>query len=441
MFLVALFLIGQCLRAQTAWQVTVTPENGYGAHCYDEGRSRMVFVGWRGDTYEKQPSAGWSWVSGGAPSFGGWFGGMAYDRNRQRVVVYDGVRTWHWDGVAWQLRQPPSNWAFLHLVAHKKRGTVMAFGGPANPWTANDLYEWNGSNWILVPTTNKPPRPGGWSASVVYLKSVYDARRDKLVLYGSIWFDWNSGQYSNLQPVIWEWDAINGWVSRNVAGSIDPVGQLHFDSQRGVVTKVQGIPVQTYEWDGGGGWIPITPTSTPPPGFSPYKYGAFEAQEGLLYMGFGDSNTDVPYTYGSVNPGTFTTLAPGCPGTLGQPTLALTDNWTRAWMGRTLSVDLHNLPQSTGFLVTGWSNQRVGAFLLPVGLATFGMPGCHARVSTDLIVPVAGASNTATFTLPVPQNSALLGATLYQQGFAIDPAANAAGLTASNAVRVTIGRL
>ncbi len=317
----------------------------------------------------------------------------------------------------------------------------MAFGGPANPWTANDLYEWNGTTWVLVPATNKPPRPGNSSASLVYVRSVYDARRDKLVLYGSAWFDWNASQYSNLQPDLWEWDATNGWVTRSVAGTIGPDLQLHFDSQRGVVTKVQGIPAQTEEWDGGGAWIPITPTSSPSPALGARRFGAFDAQEGVLYIGFGDSNTDVAYTYGSVNPGTFGTLAPGCPGALGEPTLALTHNWTRAWMGRALSVDLHNLPQSIGFLVTGWSNQRAGAFLLPVGLATFGMPGCHARVSTDLIVPVAGASNTATFTLPVPQNSALLGATLYQQGFAIDPAANVAGLTASNAVRVTIGRL
>lgn len=317
----------------------------------------------------------------------------------------------------------------------------MAFGGVSNPWTGNDLYEWNGSSWNLIPTTNKPPRPGGYNASRVYLRCVYDARRDKIVLFGSAWQNWSAQQLSNLQPDIWEWDASNGWANRLVPGTVDFDLMVHYDSQRGTIIKAHSLPQQTAEWDGGAAWMPIVPLQLPWPGLSPNKYGAYDDARGLLFTGMGDSSSQVAYTYGTVNPAAFESLSPGCSGTLGQPTLTLTHNWTRAWMGRALSVDLQNLPQSAGFLVMGWSNQHAGSFQLPLDLNPFGMPGCHARVATDHIVPLAGTNQTATLTMPVPQNSALLGVTLYQQGFALDPAANAAGLTASNAVRVTVGRL
>jgi hypothetical protein len=42
--------------------------------------------------------------------------------------------------------------------------------------------------------------------------------------------------------------------------------------------------------------------------------------------------------------------------------------------------------------------------------------------------------------MPVPSDAALIGCQFFQQGFAIDPAANAAGLTASNGALVLIGR-
>ena len=43
--------------------------------------------------------------------------------------------------------------------------------------------------------------------------------------------------------------------------------------------------------------------------------------------------------------------------------------------------------------------------------------------------------------MPVPVSPALIGAILFQQGYSIDPGINALGMTASNSVRVTIGRL
>jgi len=161
----------------------------------------------------------------------------------------------------------------------------------------------------------------------------------------------------------------------------------------------------------------------------------------MTFTTCGDSVTLAGYAYRTVSPATFTVTGPGCTGSLGEPTLRLTHNWTRAWLGGTLSVDLTNLPQSSGFVVIGWSASSAGAFALPLSLSQFGMPGCLARVSFDETRFLAGSNQTVTTTLPVPLSNALLGLSFYQQGYAIDPAANAAGLVAGNAVQITVGRL
>ncbi len=430
------------VAAQTTWQIANTPGNGEGVYCYDNVRQLMVFVSVYGNTYESDAASGWRFVQGQSPwQGGGLFGGMGFDPHRRRVVMHDGVVTWEWNGGLWANRgSVPSTTGFNHVVSHGGRGKVMAFGGGPNWWSANDLYEWNGTTWNLVPTTNKPPRPGDFNASRIYLSCAYDSRRDKVVLFGSAWFDWTRQQFSNPQPDVWEWDSSNGWINRTVQGTVDYSCVMYFDSQRGVLTRVQGAPAQMAEWDGGNAWVAVTPLGGSPNAYAE-RHGAFHAERGVFMVGTTSAAGRIGYHYGTINPAAFESLAAGCPGTLGSPGLALTHNWTRAWMCRTLSVDLTNLPQSTGFLAIGWSDQQAGSFQLPLDLAPFGMPGCHARVATDLIVPLTGANNTATWTTPVPQNNALLGISFYQQGFAIDPAVNAAGLTASNSVRVTIGRL
>ncbi len=427
------------VSAQTVWAGATTPNNGWGGYCFDVVRDRLVFVSTRGETYEMDASSSWS-LRGigfqGNPS--GWFAGIAFDRGRQVVVCHDGIRTWEWSSNLWSVAGT-ATWRFLHLVAHQGRGTVMAFGGP-NYWDSNDLYEWDGSAWNLVPTTNKPPRNGNFSGSQVYLACAYDARRDKIVLHGSAWVDWTTQNMFGLLPVVWEWDATNGWTSRTVQGSITWDCFLFFDSARGVMTRLQGNPIQTAEWDGGNAWQPVVPAGGSPSMYMT-PYGAYDPQRGRFFAGLTSLSGDLAVSYGSQHLPGFEPRGQGCPGTQGIPTLRLTADWTRAWMGRTLSVDLQNLPQSAGFVAIGWSEQRAGAFTLPYDLTPFGMPGCFARVATDLIVPVVGQNQSATLTMPVPQNNALLGVTLYQQGFAIDPAANAAGLTAGNSVRLSVGRL
>jgi hypothetical protein len=437
-------LVSGSLAAQTTWQVSGAPATGYDFYCYDPVRDRTVYFDGGGTTWEYDGSV-WMGIAAGSPRPGIPFSGVAYDRNRQRVVCHDGGDTWEWNGIAWTRAATwPPLWRFRHLIAHEGRGTVIAFGGSS--LGMNDLYEWNGATWNLIPTTNRPPNtstnPNGY---VAYLSAAYDARRDKLVLFGRAFFDWSLSQYTNIQPDVWEWDATNGWVNRTLSGGVMyQRAHLFFDSQRGVLTSFTKYfnPLHVAEWDGGASWQAVTPITsiTQPTLILGYSL-TYEASRGQAFVTFVDVSSVIPHAYRTVNPARFEVIGAGCAGSVGEPTLRLTHNWTRAWLGRALSVDLAILPQSVGFVATGWSDQRAGAFTLPLPLDPFGMPGCFARVSTDAISLVAGSGGCATLSMQVPVDPSLVGAVFYQQGVSLDPGFNAAGLTVSNAVRVTIGSL
>ncbi|MCA8975262.1 MAG: hypothetical protein KDC98_11100 [Planctomycetes bacterium] len=102
-------------------------------------------------------------------------------------------------------------------------------------------------------------------------------------------------------------------------------------------------------------------------------------------------------------------------------------------------MDADNLPQGMAFLVHGFSNTAWALGALPAPLDGFGMPGCTARVSVDAIEFLAGAGNTATWTLAVPNAPELLGLRWYQQALVPDPGFNAAGLVASQARILVVG--
>lgn len=436
-----LLAAGMC-RSQTTWQLSQAPVGGR-FYCYDPSRDRTVLFGSQG-TWEYD-GLFWRTIAASGPSLGPPFSGAAYDRTRQTVIAYDGADTWQWDGISWvRAATWPPLYSFLHLVAHEGRGTVIAFGAAPGS-TLNNLYEWNGTSWSLIPATNPPPSPWHPDGATYYLSAAYDSRRDKLVLFGSAFFHFGVQQFMNVQPDLWEWDTTNGWVHRTVTGGVMYQNALlFFDSQRGVITSLTTYPnpLHAAEWDGGSSWqplVPVTPIARPSLwlGFST----AYDTVRGQASVTFTDLIGSIPYVFRTLNPARFEVLGPGCAGSAGEPTLRLTHNWTRAWLGRTLSVDLANLPQSAGLVAIGWSDRQTGAFALPLPLAQFGMPGCFARVSTDLVCLVTGAGGRATLTLPVPVHPSLVGVALYQQGVSIDPGFNAAGLTVSNSVRVTVGSL
>ncbi|MFQ5506791.1 MAG: hypothetical protein ACE5F1_18630 [Planctomycetota bacterium] len=94
--------------------------------------------------------------------------------------------------------------------------------------------------------------------------------------------------------------------------------------------------------------------------------------------------------------------------------------------------------------IYGASKQRFGAFTLPLDLGRAGAPLNFLYVSMDLVLPmqvrmIAPGSFSASMVLPLPNLSALAGATLYGQTFFVDRPSNALGLVFSNATEMILG--
>jgi len=124
---------------------------------------------------------------------------MAYDEERQQVVLFGGTAslaqdgspsgllndTWIWDGSHWKNVTPEysvmaARW--LHGMAYdSKRKKVVLFGGQQSWLTKlNDTWEWDGVNWVLVP----PPK-GQASAKLRFGHAMaYDGYRNQVMLFG-----------------------------------------------------------------------------------------------------------------------------------------------------------------------------------------------------------------------------------------------------------------
>jgi hypothetical protein len=102
---------------------------------------------------------------------------------------------------------------------------------------------------------------------------------------------------------------------------------------------------------------------------------------------------------------------------------------------------LTNIPASLAFVDLGWSNTTTGIFALPLSLAPFGLPGCLLQQSLEASsLPVTSTGlNTATFSVPLPNNTGLLGLRVYLQGWAIAPGYNTGNLILSNGLEWLIG--
>ena len=138
---------------------------------------------WDGDTWTKLSPAS-SPRARSAPQ-------LAYDPVRERVVLFGGYftdsnevdnETWEWDGTTWtQLApatSPPARWDGM-LAYDAQRQRVVLFGGTnaSGQTSFGDAWEWDGTTWTPIATDRAPsPRTGGGM--------VHDPVRRELVLFG-----------------------------------------------------------------------------------------------------------------------------------------------------------------------------------------------------------------------------------------------------------------
>jgi hypothetical protein len=98
------------------------------------------------------------------------------------------------------------------------------------------------------------------------------------------------------------------------------------------------------------------------------------------------------------------------------------------------------VPQTTAaLLLVGTSRTAWGPVPLPLDLSPLGMPGCALRVNGTGILAVAVGGGRGAVPLRIPDDASLLGSRFYDQAIVVDPAANAAGATASHALEARIG--
>ena len=136
---------------------------------------------------------------------------------------------------------------------------------------------------------------------------------------------------------------------------------------------------------------------------------------------------------------TFEPFGIGCAGSLGAPTLAA-GGGTRPALGSNFQLVVDQLPFAVAVVATGLSGSVTSTGLpLPFDLGLLGMTGCTLYADPLTLAVAAGSGSSASWSWQLPSNPAFFGYQLFHQAFALDPAANAFGFTASNAGIATLG--
>jgi hypothetical protein len=149
-----------------------------------------------------------------------WGAAIAVDAAANRAVLFGGCNasfasyaalsreTWLFDGVTWQLMPQTVGMRgrYRHAMAYDpQRSRVVLFGGFAqgaqfgSTGESHDTWEWNGSLWTRIPTTQVPP-----SRSTL----AFDAPS------GRVW----ATQRSSGPPELWSYDGVD-WTPRAVIGT------------------------------------------------------------------------------------------------------------------------------------------------------------------------------------------------------------------------------
>lgn len=185
---------------------------------------------------------------GPAPRFGH---AMAYDRGRERVVLFGGQAdgamardTWEWDGRDWTQVQNAGPAARVgHALAYDDaRGRVVLFGGlDAANTRFRDTWAWDGSDWTQLQDVGPSPRSAHAMAD--------DPGRDRVILFGG-----DPG--GALAGDTWEWDGAEWTQVQDVGPSARAGHAMAYEAGRAVVVLVggrgdDGAPLgDTWSWNG-----------------------------------------------------------------------------------------------------------------------------------------------------------------------------------------------
>jgi hypothetical protein len=422
---------------------------------HDELRARTLLFGGNdgpsgsrvfGDTWEWD-GAGWLLQSPATGPPARTHSALAFDVALGRTLLFGGndaafamfADTWEWDGIGWTQLSPansPPARTWHALAGDAARGRVVLFGGagPALGQVFADTWEWDGIGWQQrAPAANPPAR--------CMHALAHDAARGRTVLFGGA----SSSFLGTALGDTWEWDGTN-W-SQRVTGGSPPARDLHalaYDAARGRTVLFGGLGgppgasfqlADAWEWDGTGWTQRVTAASPPARDLHALAYDVARGRTVL----FGSFYYPDTWEYGPVVPGTYVPFGTGCAGSAGVPVLAAGSELC-PYPGNDLTVEVAPVPASTAVVFSlGLSQTQWGSLSLPFALDGLGMPGCALFASGDATLLRFATGSVASLTIPIPNNQAFVGLAFYAQAFALDPTANAAGATASNAAAATVG--
>jgi hypothetical protein len=192
----------------------------------------------------------------------------------------------------------------------------------------------------------------------------------------------------------------------------------------------------TWEWNGAAGnWVNRGPATLPSARSDTYLAYDWAREQVLM---FGSSLLPETWRYAPTVSATVTYFGSGCAGSLAQaPALSTAQ---RPWLGETFLLDVAPVPANTiALMAYGLSDTASGVIPLPASLAAIGMPGCTLQVDPVIVDAFLAVSTTATWARPIPNSAALLGHTIYCQGAALAPGANAADLIVSDHAALLLG--
>lgn len=368
-----------------------------------------------------------------------------YDSARGRVVLFGGggvlgalADTWEWDGSDWiacTAGSGPSPRYLSQMVYDAARGVTVLFGGGDGTAYFDDTWVWNGTAWNQIGTAIRPPARAQHALA-------YDAAASEVFLFGG---DRGSVTYDDT----WIWTG-QAWTQRFPArtpGRLWSMG-CTYDTDRGRVVLFGGFNganvADTWEWNGT--TYELRGTLAAPSGRS-HAGLAYDARRGecVLFGGMtvtaGSALGDT-WVYRVLPAANYLPFGKGCPGSAGTPLLEPDPLWaTRPWLGATFGLVVRNAPSGTlaPLVLFGASRTAWPPLQLPLDLGPVGMPGCTLLASGEFALPTLRSGPDPSVALAIPFDPALLGGLFFNQAVVVDPGANPAGLTFSNAGQATIG--
>jgi PKD repeat protein len=128
----------------------------------------------------------------------------------------------------------------------------------------------------------------------------------------------------------------------------------------------------------------------------------------------------------------------GCPGSAG--VVAGINASSMPTLGGTYSLDVTDIPApGIAIMMVGVSNTAWNGLPLPFDLSIIGATGCNLLQSANVTSTIVATGNTANWAFSVPNQPALVCATIYNQAAVFDLTANGLGFSFSNARAGVVG--